>query len=110
MTNEHLNCCGTTCNKQTVIDEMNKLRHDLEVEQACKKALALIVEDHEGEPDTLRGIIAAMKVNYARQLELLDMAERHGLQARHIVDDLGGGWISESKALEICHSHGLELD
>lgn len=110
MTNEHLNCCGTTCNKQTVIEEMNKLRHDLEVEQACKKALALIVEDHEGEPDTLRGIIAAMKVNYARQLELLDMAERYGLKARHIVDDLGGGWCSESRAIEKCVEHGLELD
>lgn len=109
--NDEINlCCGTCCNKQTVIEEMNKLRHDLEVEQACKKALALIVEDHEGEPDTLRGIISAMKANYDRNLALLDMAERHGLKARHIVDDLGGGWCSEFHAIEKCIEHGLELD
>lgn len=90
--------------------EVELLKQRNEQLEATNKALALIVNDYEGKPKTLREILTAMQANYARREQLVDFVYEHGLLARRFADELGEGLISYSAAVRLCNANGVDLD
>lgn len=90
--------------------EVELLKQRNEQLEATNKALALIVNDHEGKPKTLRELLTATQANYARHEQLVDLAEKYGDIASDTCKHVGNGFISHSCAVQICKAHGVDLD